>query len=128
LAWFDLIPVFSFISLRGQCRTCHEPISWLYPTIEILTTLIFTALYLSSPYFGGYFLFCSALIVVIRSDLEAMLISPWSTLALIPLGITLSFMDLIPIMPLDSIMGACVGFFSLWSIGFIFKMITKKMA
>ncbi len=126
LAWFDLIPVLSFIALSGKCRTCHGQISWLYPAIEIITPLMLSLLYLNTDYFWGYFPFFSALIVTIRSDMEFMLISPWTTLALIPLGITLSFCDFIPVMPLDSIMGASVGFFSLWTIGFIFKKITHQ--
>jgi len=41
LAWVDLIPVFSFLFLRGKCRYCHRKISWQYPLVEIATGLIF---------------------------------------------------------------------------------------
>lgn len=37
-AW-ELIPLVSFVWLRGRCRTCHQPISWQYPTIELLSAL-----------------------------------------------------------------------------------------
>lgn len=37
LAWFELIPLVSFVALRGRCRLCHEPISLQYPVIEALT-------------------------------------------------------------------------------------------
>lgn len=126
LAWFDLIPIFSFVWLGGKCRTCHGQISWLYPALEIFTPLVLTMLYLSSDYFVGYFIFFSALIVIMRTDLEFMLISPLTTLALIPLGIALSFLDAIPIEPINSIISAGIGFFSLWSIGFIFKRMTGQ--
>ena len=43
LQWIDLIPVLSFLLLRGRCRTCGKPISWRYPTVEILAAL--TALF-----------------------------------------------------------------------------------
>lgn len=41
LGFFDLIPVFSFIFLRGQCRYCHKPIDWQYPMVEAVTALVF---------------------------------------------------------------------------------------
>lgn len=40
LGWMDLIPVFSFLLLMGKCRTCKRPISWRYPTVEILAALV----------------------------------------------------------------------------------------
>jgi leader peptidase (prepilin peptidase)/N-methyltransferase len=41
LNWYELIPVLSFVFLRGRCRTCHQKISWQYPIVEILSGLIF---------------------------------------------------------------------------------------
>lgn len=41
LRWHDLIPVLSFLLLRGRCRYCKRPISWQYPIVEIATGLIF---------------------------------------------------------------------------------------
>ena len=41
LSVIDLVPVFSFIFLRGKCRTCKAKISWQYPLVEILTAVIF---------------------------------------------------------------------------------------
>ncbi len=40
LRWYDLIPLLSFIYLRGRCRYCHKKISWQYPIVEILSGLI----------------------------------------------------------------------------------------
>lgn len=37
----EMIPVFSFIALRGRCRTCNIPLSWQYPMVEFLTALVF---------------------------------------------------------------------------------------
>lgn len=46
LAWFDLIPLFSFILIQGRCRYCHKKLSLQYPLVELLTaTLFFTAFY-----------------------------------------------------------------------------------
>ena len=41
LSWLDLVPVFSFLWLRGKCRYCKQKISWQYPLVEVSTGLIF---------------------------------------------------------------------------------------
>ena len=45
LAWYDLIPVFSFIFLKGSCRYCKKKISWQYPTVEIATGILFVLIF-----------------------------------------------------------------------------------
>lgn len=45
LKWYDLIPLFSFIILRTRCRHCRTPISWQYPVVELLTSLILALSY-----------------------------------------------------------------------------------
>jgi leader peptidase (prepilin peptidase)/N-methyltransferase len=45
LAWYDLIPLLSFILLRGRCRYCKAKFSWQYPLVELGTGLLFAALY-----------------------------------------------------------------------------------
>lgn len=47
LGFLDLIPILSFITLRGRCRYCREKISWQYPAVEIATGIIFTIVTLS---------------------------------------------------------------------------------
>ena len=45
LKWSDLIPVFSFLWLRGRCRYCHKKISWQYPIVEILSGFIWVGVF-----------------------------------------------------------------------------------
>lgn len=45
LEWYDLVPVFSFIGLRGKCRTCRNHISVQYPIVELITGIVFVLLY-----------------------------------------------------------------------------------
>ncbi|WP_243297455.1 prepilin peptidase [Bacillus litorisediminis] len=73
----ELIPVLSYLFLKGKCRNCKAPISILYPFIELLTGLLFMYAYL---YFGFSnelvvsFLLISLLSIIIVTDLKYMLI------------------------------------------------------
>jgi leader peptidase (prepilin peptidase)/N-methyltransferase len=77
LRWYELIPLFSYLFLRGRCRTCHEPISLRYPIVELLTAITFALVFLQ---FGLTlellkYLFLSALLVAISFiDLEYFII------------------------------------------------------
>jgi len=47
LAWYDLIPIFSFFLLKGHCRYCRKKLSFQYPLVEILTGLMFIFVFLT---------------------------------------------------------------------------------
>jgi leader peptidase (prepilin peptidase)/N-methyltransferase len=128
LAWYENIPVISWLFLQGKCAQCKQSISLLYPFIELLTAICLTLLWQSFTlhYFFSYFLFFSALIITIRSDLETMLISRYATLFLIPVGWFLSFFDFLPIRFASSIIGTILGYFILWFLRFLFKRVTGK--
>ncbi len=128
IAWYDNIPVISWIILSGTCRACKQPISKLYPAIELLTSLLLYATYtqVESHYFFGYFLFISALIVTIRSDLETMLISRFVSLYALPVGFALSYCNMLPLTLLESLLGALFGYGLFWSISTLFALITAK--
>ena len=53
LKWYDLVPLFSFLALKGRCRTCKTRISFMYPAVEFLTGIIFTTLFLKFSALGG---------------------------------------------------------------------------
>lgn len=46
LAWYDNIPVLSYIMLGAKCRYCKEPIHWQYPLVELTTAVLFLCAYL----------------------------------------------------------------------------------
>ena len=123
ISWYDNIPVLSWLLLQGTCRNCKQHISFLYQCIEILTAIILSLLYLYLPHhhFFAYFIFFSALIVTIRSDLETMLISRFMTVYLVPVGFFMSAYALLPISLPDSILGSLFGYSFLWIINRIFK-------
>lgn len=77
LSWLELIPLFSYIGLRGRCRSCGSPISLRYPLIELLTAIVFLMLYIKyglTLVFMIYAFLMSILIVVFFIDLEYMII------------------------------------------------------
>lgn len=128
LCWYDNIPLISYFFLRGKCRYCKSPISYLYPLIEFLTVISLLALvqFVDYQYWLGYGLFFSALIVTIRTDLEQMLISRYATLMLVPVGWILSALDWLPVSLYESVLGSIIGYGILFGIGHIFTRIMGK--
>ncbi|HJZ22892.1 MAG TPA: prepilin peptidase [Candidatus Babeliales bacterium] len=126
--WYDNIPIISYILLWGSCRACKKSISILYPVIEILTPVLLLLLYYRVPdyFFWPYFLYFSALIVTIRTDLETMLISRFATLFLIPVFWLLAIFNFLPISFFESIFGACSAFVCLYLVARIFVYFMGK--
>ncbi|MFS0689868.1 prepilin peptidase [Sporosarcina sp. 179-K 8C2 HS] len=119
----DLIPIFSFIALRGKCRGCGQIISPMYPLMEFLTGVLFAFTY----YQVGFkyeliiaLLFVSLLVIITVSDLTYMIIPDK---VLLPFAIALLILRwLIPTAPWwDSLLGAAVGFFVLFFIAIVSK-------
>src|SRR5258708_6076020 len=63
----ELIPIASFLFARGRCRRCRAKISWQYPLIELLTGLIFLAVFAQGlPILSAYlYIFVFALLLII---------------------------------------------------------------
>lgn len=62
----DLVPIFSFLYLRGRCRLCAKPISWRYPLLEFLVASLYVTAYviISPTDFIGYLLLLQVLVAV----------------------------------------------------------------
>lgn len=74
---YDLIPVLSFLWLRGKCRSCRQPISYRYPLGELSTGLLFAVAFLTIGYQAelvAALFFISILIIITQTDLQSMLI------------------------------------------------------
>ena len=64
LAWYELVPIFSFVIQGGKCRECKGGISWQYPIVELATAILFVlVLYYNLPLL--YTLTISSLLMVI---------------------------------------------------------------
>lgn len=77
LAWYDLIPVVSFILLKGRCRYCHEKVSLLNPFIEVVTGILFALSYYSFDFSLDLVLSLSLValsMIIFASDLTYMII------------------------------------------------------
>lgn len=74
----DLVPVFSWLWLRGRCRYCKKPISVQYPVVELLTAILFEWSYLAWDFshffsylsFGGWLLILVGLVILAVYDLK----------------------------------------------------------
>ncbi|HOT01470.1 MAG TPA: prepilin peptidase [Acidobacteriota bacterium] len=73
IAFYDNIPILSFLILRGRCRRCSTAISWQYPVVEALNGLLWVAAYLGwalTPSALLYAAFGSAMLVLVFIDAQ----------------------------------------------------------
>ncbi len=83
LAWYDLLPLVSFLILGGKCRSCHKPISLRYLVIELFMVVGF--LWLPTPLLWALWF---VTIIIAFMDWETMLVSDW----LVVIGLVLAFL------------------------------------
>ena len=128
LSWYENIPVLSWLALRGKCRSCHAPISAQYPLVELLTMLLVLACVWQWG-FGwqgfGAIVFTCMLIALAGIDLRTQLLPDQLTLPLMWLGLIGSIDNLyMPAKP--ALVGAVIGYLSLWVVWWLFKQLTGK--
>ncbi|GIU32644.1 type 4 prepilin-like proteins leader peptide-processing enzyme [Shewanella hafniensis] len=125
--WHNL-PILGWLMLKGKCAACHAPISARYPIIEFITGLLIATL---AWHFGPswQFVFASILTFVLVAltgiDLDEMLLPDQMTLPLLWLGLIINLNHTFA-SPTDAIIGAAAGYLSLWSIFWLFKILTGK--
>ena len=122
------IPVLSYCFLRGRCSNCNSLISIQYPLIELLSAFL-TAYILISYGLSDKALFCLiftySLIALAVIDMREQILPDQITLPLLWLGLILSLAGYWT-NSFDAIIGASIGYMSLWSVMKIFKLITGK--
>ncbi|QPK03432.1 prepilin peptidase [Vibrio kanaloae] len=125
----DNIPVLSWLFLKGKCHSCSNPISARYPLVELLTATLCTVV---ASHFGFSFyaialiFFTFVLITATFIDLDTMLLPDQITLPLIWSGIALALFNISPVSLQDSVVGAMAGYLALWSVYWLFKLLTGK--
>lgn len=126
-AW-ENIPLLSYLLLRGRCSTCAAPISKRYPLTELACGLLsaFVAWHFGFGWPGGLMLVLSwGLLAMSLIDAEHQLLPDVLVLPLLWLGLIVNSFELF--VPLhDALWGAVAGYMALWSVFWLFKLITGK--
>jgi leader peptidase (prepilin peptidase)/N-methyltransferase len=148
IAWYDNVPILSYVILRGRCRHCGDRIHWRYPVVELMTAISFA-------YFVGhsgltieaakYCIFSAILIVLIFSDLDMLILPDEMTLGGLIAGLVLALFTPVPDSTFhlfasifgfqlppragmlgESLLGAIVPAGTIWFGGWIFEKLRHK--
>jgi leader peptidase (prepilin peptidase)/N-methyltransferase len=129
IAWYENIPVVSYLFLRGKCSACSTPISLRYPAVELVTAGL--AAYCAHQWGPtlpalAWFGFCAALLALALIDFDTTLLPDDITLPLLWAGMLASALHWTHVPLPDALWGAVAGYLSLWSVYWAFKIITGK--
>ena len=125
----DNVPVISWLLLKGKCRSCSAPISARYPVVEALTAVLsaVVAWKLGFGLAAAVIIFTTwVLIALTFIDIDKMLLPDQLTLPLLWLALLFSLSDSAFVNPAQAIVGAAAGYLSLWSVYWLFKLLTGK--
>lgn len=124
LDWYEMFPIFSFLFLRGRCRSCHSRIPWRYAVVEAITALLFVVVFIrfeawSSVLFNAALV--SVLVVILFYDYYHRIIPDRLSIAVAFIGVSLVILQN-PILFdwrqwLEAVGGGLIAFaiyFSLW--------------
>ena len=124
----DNIPLLSYIMLRGRCRLCHGKISPRYFCIELFSAIIllFMWSFCADPFIAlmGY-IFVMTLLILTVIDFETQLLPDIITIPFLWLGLIVNLNNTFAGIE-SAVIGAVIGYLSLWSIYCVFTPTTKK--
>ena len=129
LRWFENIPLFSFIALRGRCAHCQQPIAWRYPIIEMITAGLFMGIVFQHGWgfaalaWAG---FASALLALAAIDADTRLLPDIITQPLVWAGLLAASLGISGIGLQEAVWGAVAGYLFLWVVYWLFKGLTGK--
>jgi len=125
---WENIPVISYLFLRGKCSSCKSPISMRYPLVELTCGLLsaFIAWHFGFTWqAGGMLLLTWGLLAMSLIDVDHQLLPDSLVLPLLWLGLIANSFDLFVSLE-DALWGAIAGYLSLWSVYWLFKLVTGK--
>jgi leader peptidase (prepilin peptidase) / N-methyltransferase len=129
IAWYENIPVLSFLRLRGRCAACQTHIAWRYPAVECLTGGLFAA---AAWYLGpqpGVLLWCGFLAAVVALafiDLDTQLLPDDITLPLLWSGLTFAALGWTQVSLINAVWGAVAGYVSLWLVHHTYRIVRSR--
>lgn len=129
IRWYENVPVVSWALLKGRCSGCKAAISKRYPIIELLTALVAGLCawrfgydpWLIFMLYGSFTLLALAVI-----DLDTTLLPDDLTYPLLWAGLLAAVMGISPVSLPDAVIGAMAGYLALWSLYWVFKLLTGK--
>lgn len=138
IPWHDNIPFIGYALLGAKCRFCNQRISLRYPVVELITALMFVALfnhYRLSYDFFCYVVFASALIIATFVDIKHRIIPDELSIGGIILGFSLNVIRGVNLQPLsfnhwpalNSLLGIFIGGGIIFLTGFLFDLIYFKL-
>ncbi|MDP3836419.1 MAG: A24 family peptidase [Hydrogenophaga sp.] len=129
IRWFENIPVFSYLALRGKCSQCAAPISLRYPAVELTSAALFAwcgwqwGLGWEALAWCG---FSAAVLALACIDWDTTLLPDDITLPLLWAGLCAAALRLTDTALPDALWGAVAGYLSLWLVYWAFKLVTGK--
>ena len=128
IAWNENIPVLSYLALKGRCAGCKTSITPRYPLVEVGTGVLFAAVgwrFGAVPVAVLWCAFTATLVALAAIDWDTTLLPDNLTLPLLWAGLVSAGLGwTIPLS--DALWGAVVGYLSLWSVYWLFKLTTGK--
>jgi leader peptidase (prepilin peptidase) / N-methyltransferase len=128
IAWYDNIPLLSWLLLQARCRHCNTAISARYPLVETVTAAVFGLLYWNyglSLDLLMWCLFAALLICLLFIDVDHLLLPDQLTYLLLWLGLLYAVLG--GPVPLEhAVVGAIAGYGALWSVYWLFKLLSGK--
>lgn len=122
LKWYELIPIFSFLMLKGKCSNCKEKISLLYPLNELFCGILFMISYYSFGFSLELIIsltLSSLLVLVIASDLTYMIIPDRFTIVV---SLIIVLVKLVSVGVFDTLVSIGYGILSFGLMFFIMKV------
>ena len=126
LAWHENFPLLGWLRLGGKCAGCGAAISRRYPLVESLTGALFAGAAVLAGPSAATAVYCVALALLVAAafiDLDTTLLPDDLTLPLIGLGLVAAWQHWTPLSLPDAALGAFFGYFSLWAVAFIYKLV-----
>jgi leader peptidase (prepilin peptidase)/N-methyltransferase len=127
IAWYDNIPVLSYVLLRRRCRRCGKGIPWRYPLVELITAISFA--YFVHRYGLGvealkYCVFAAILIALVFTDLETLLLPDELTIGGLLAGLVFAFF--VPPSIGKALLAAIIPAGAIWFGGWLFEKLRHK--